>query len=57
MHRMAYTTMMMQALPKTRKVPYVIFSSMIGVSFAITKLNSHCVMRAAAIVKERTWLG
>src|SRR4051812_4107758 len=55
--RTAYTTMTMQALPKTRNVPYVIWSSMIGVSFAMTKLNSHCVIKAAAIVKERTWLG
>jgi hypothetical protein len=57
MHRMAYTTMTMQALPKTRNVPYVILASMMGVSFAITKLNSHWVIKAAAIVRERTWLG
>jgi hypothetical protein len=54
---MAYTTMTMQALPKTKNVPYVILASIIGVSFAITKLNNHCVIKAAAIVRERTWLG
>jgi hypothetical protein len=26
-------------------------------TFAITKLNNHCVIRAAAIVRDRTWLG
>lgn len=54
---MAYTTMTMQALPKTRKVPNVILASMMGVSFAMTKLNNHWVIKAAAIVRERTWLG
>ena len=53
----AYTTMTMQALPKTKKVPNVILASMIGVSFAMTKLNNHWVIKAAAIVRERTWLG
>jgi hypothetical protein len=38
---MAYTTMTMQALPKTRNVPNVILASMMGVSFAMTKLNNH----------------
>ena len=56
-HMMAYTTMTMQALPKTRNVPNVILASMMGVSFAMTKLNNHWVINAAAMVRERTWLG
>lgn len=54
---MAYTTMTMQALPKTRNVPNVILASIMGVSFAMTKLNNHWVINAAAMVRERTWLG
>lgn len=40
--------------PKSKYVPKVIWASIIGVSLAMTKLKSHCVMREAAITRERT---
>ena len=49
--------MTIQQDPNSRKVPYVMSASIRGVIFAITKLNSHCVISAAAIMSERTWFG
>lgn len=44
----------MQQAPKSKNVPYVIWASMMGVSLAITKLKSHCVIRDADMINERT---
>src|SRR5690242_6107590 len=55
--KMTHTPMMMQQDPNSKNVPYVISLSMMGVSLAMRKLKSHCVMSAAAMISDRTWFG
>ena len=48
------TTMATQHEAKRRKVPKVMWASMMGVSLAMTKFIDHWVMRAAAMINDRT---